>query len=182
MPSFFDILDKFLGIIFPLFLMCFGFYQASVIHKSYDAITLCWQIWGNVLMNCIYNSVYGTLLTLKSIILCCESLENNDNVPTGSVILIVTGIIQILVNIWTMVINDNIYDSCADRYKNDFPELWQVFNIQVIIFFISIAMIGFVIVFSIFRCCFECCEETQKNNNLKSNLSNSTPNLNFNTV
>lgn len=178
MSSYFDIFDKSLGVIFPLFCMSFGFYEASVIHNSYDAASLCWQVWGNVLMNCIFNSIYGTTLTIKSIAISCKSLSERDGIPTGSIVLVVTSILEMILNIWTMVINNNIYDSCVDEYKDDFPELWQAFNIQIIIFFISVSMIGFTIVFGIFRCCYALHENKQ--NNQKNNST--TDYRNFNTV
>jgi len=133
------------SILISLLIISIGIYDSIVVNNNYDAADKCWQIWANTLLNCINNVLFGIILFGLSFFIIKE------NAYFGTSLFIVFYLT--LVNIWTIVINENIDENCENMYKDDFSDLWDAFIINVDMFYFYISFIGVTLIYFLFICC-----------------------------
>jgi len=139
-----------ISILISLLIFGVGIYGSWVVDTNGGAKPDCWQLWPNALVNCILDYIFGFVMFCYSFGILAEA----------SVFGKCLGFCITLFgyHIWTMVINENITEKCAQSYKDDYPELWNYFKLEVAMFYVYVAVLGFALFISIIACCGSCCQ------------------------
>jgi hypothetical protein len=117
------IFGKILSFLSGITFIGIAIYETSVIDNNSGSKDDCWQIWPNILFDCIMN------WTMALALMC--GICSNDG---GYFVISVSFVYSCFCGIWTIVIEENIDDDCADKYENDYPDLWDAFQMEVILF------------------------------------------------
>jgi hypothetical protein len=145
------ILGSTFAILFSLMIIGVAIYESWIVDTNGGAKAKCWQVWINTLLNCILNWILGFLSLGYSLASIVES--SYCSVPIS------ISIVLIVYHIWAMVIDVNINDKCKDTYKDDYPELWTAFQLEIILFFVYVSVVGIGCIGSISFCCYMCAQE-----------------------
>ena len=139
-----------------LLILAIAIYETYVVDTNGGAKADCWQLWPNTLVNCIINWICGFTM------LCISLFVFDSAEQFGRTI----GIALTLgfYHIWSIVIYQNINESCEQMYKEDYPKLWNAFILEVGMFIFYFSFVGF---FAVFGCCV-CCGAIYSDNNEKS--------------
>lgn len=141
-------------------------YEHGFIFSNGQNKDLCDELWISIclqtfcyLIICLYS------WTFLIWYLMCNLVCNYDSVmPTfklSTMILIMCVIVENVWEVWLYLIR---HKKCFGDYQINYPDLWTVFNVQVLSFF---GMAGFMVMVIIVRlvCRSSCCCENNNNNN-----------------
>lgn len=165
MDNIMNIIFGIVSVLLSLLILAIAIYESYVVDTNGGAKPDCWQLWPNTLVNCILNWFCGFT------ILCSSLLVFDKAEQFGRVIG--TALVLGLYHIWSIIIYENINESCEQMYKEDYPKLWDAFMLEVNMFIFYFSFVGF---FAVFGCCV-CCGAIYSDNN--KNQQEKTNNLNF---
>lgn len=163
-------IDGIICTLFSFLIIGIAIYESWVVNTNGGAKNECWQVWINILVVCIINWLLGFISLIYSFLSCAS-----EDYHTGISAILSLSFVQIGYHIWTMVINENIGESCSNMYEKDYPDLWDSFMLEVGMFFFYISCIGAFILISCGNCCFAIYQEDSNTKNKNKNKNFSIP-------
>lgn len=164
-----DIMNIIFGVVtvlLSLLIFALAIYESYIVNTNGGAKPDCWQLWPNTLVNCILNWFCGFIMLCSSLTV----FDKAENFGKTVGIALVLG----FYHIWSIVIYENITESCEQMYKDDYPELWDAFIFEVGMFIFYFSFVGF---FAVLGCCV-CCRTIYQYPDEDKTSQTTTNNLN----
>lgn len=145
---------KFIIVLFlSLYKLSLGISEAVMLSEYNDMKNDCEKIWIYMCCMCVVNFI--SAFSIWTVMIEKDDKSNNNDIGN---------FISLGLGVWNQVIWFNIENECKLNWTENAPELWTLFTVEFVNFWIGIGILGLILLMLImFGCCLLCVKNKDKN-------------------
>ncbi len=131
-------------IIYNFYRFCLGITEAVLLSQNMNYQNECSYLWIQIIIECMINILFPLFMGCGTCILNQRSRSSDTDWRFNRFIML-----SIIVGIWHQVTFFQISDSCLNFYKSNANNIWNLFMVEIVTFWVIVPIIIFLQLFKL---------------------------------